>query len=143
MIRAKLGSVLFVGGMVVLLAAPSSEGEAMAGPTGDGDGPAKKEVNVAAGAAAVAQNAGAALVNAGLKPAATETERQKVRWEARAQKELGDVNRWHELTKGYPFGRLATVDEIASTIVFLASARASYIRGTIVTVDGGRSYRDK
>jgi len=79
----------------------------------------------------------------GLNPAATETERQKVRWEGRAQKELGDVNRWHELTKGYPFGRLATVDEIASTIVFLASGRASYISGTIVTVDGGRSYRDK
>jgi 3-oxoacyl-[acyl-carrier protein] reductase len=79
----------------------------------------------------------------GLNPAATETERQRVRWEARAQKELGDVKRWHELTKGYPFGRLATVDEIASTIVFLASARASYISGTIVTVDGGRSYRDK
>lgn len=79
----------------------------------------------------------------GLNPAATETERQKVRWEERAQKELGDINRWHELTKGYPFGRLATVDEIASTIVFLASGRASYISGTIVTVDGGRSYRDK
>lgn len=79
----------------------------------------------------------------GLNPAATETERQTVRWEARAQKELGDAKRWHELTKGYPFGRLATVDEIASTIVFLASGRASYISGTIVTVDGGRSYRDK
>lgn len=79
----------------------------------------------------------------GLNPAATETERQKVRWEARAQKELGDAKRWHELTRAYPFGRLATVDEIASTIVFLASGRASYISGTIVTVDGGRSYRDK
>ncbi len=79
----------------------------------------------------------------GLNPAATETERQKVRWEARAIQELGDASRWPELTKDYPFGRLASVDEIASTIVFLASGRASYISGTIVTVDGGRSFRDK
>jgi formylglycine-generating enzyme len=70
--RAKLVSVLFVGGLVALLTAPSSEGEAMAGPADEG-GPSKKELNVAAGAAAVAKagTGAGALVNAGLKPAAS------------------------------------------------------------------------
>lgn len=36
-----------------------------------------------------------------------------------------------------PMGRLAHVQEIADGIAFLASARASYITGTALTVDGG------
>lgn len=51
--------------------------------------------------------------------------------------------RWRGLTRSCPFGLPATVDEIASAIVFPASGRAFYVSGTILTVDGGRSFRDK
>ncbi|MFM7569099.1 MAG: SDR family oxidoreductase [Betaproteobacteria bacterium] len=42
-----------------------------------------------------------------------------------------------------PFGRMATADEVAGVIVFMASARASYVSGTIVTVDGGAANRHR
>ncbi len=76
-----------------------------------------------------------------VNPGATETDRQVVRWKARATKELGDENRWRELTTGFPLGRLATLDEVASTIVFLCSPRSGYTSGCVVTVDGGASWR--
>lgn len=77
----------------------------------------------------------------GLNPGGTATDRAVVRLRERAAKELGDAERWQELTKKSPFGRLGTVDEVAAMVVFLCSARASYITGTIVTVDGGASSR--
>ena len=39
--------------------------------------------------------------------------------------------------KTIPLGRMGRPDEVASLIVFLASARASYITGTTIAVDGG------
>ena len=77
----------------------------------------------------------------GINPGAIETDRQVVRWKARATKELGDENRWRELTTGFPFGRLGTVAEIADTIAFLCSDRSSYTTGTVITIDGGASWR--
>jgi NAD(P)-dependent dehydrogenase (short-subunit alcohol dehydrogenase family) len=38
-----------------------------------------------------------------------------------------------------PLGRPATPDEIAEAIVFLASARSSYINGAVLPADGGRT----
>jgi NAD(P)-dependent dehydrogenase (short-subunit alcohol dehydrogenase family) len=73
----------------------------------------------------------------GINPGATETQRQVVRWKARSQAAFGDENRWRELTTGFPLGRLARVDEVADVAVFLASDRASYVTGTMISVDGG------
>jgi len=77
----------------------------------------------------------------GLNPSATATDRGVVRWRNQAQKELGDAERWKELTKGFPFGRPASVEEVANVIVFLASGCASYMSGSVVSVDGGAAWR--
>jgi hypothetical protein len=77
----------------------------------------------------------------GLNPSATATDRGVTRWRNQAQKDLGDPERWRELTKGFPFGRPATVEEIADVVAFLCSDRASYVSGTIISVDGGAASR--
>ena len=77
----------------------------------------------------------------GLNPSATATDRGIERWRNQAKKELGDPERWKELTKGFPFGRPASVEEVANVIAFLASDRASYMSGTVVSVDGGAAWR--
>jgi NAD(P)-dependent dehydrogenase (short-subunit alcohol dehydrogenase family) len=64
-----------------------------------------------------------------------------VRWKARAREQLGDENRWRELTAIFPLGRLGTVDEVANSVAFLASERSSYTSGAILTIDGGFSQR--
>jgi 3-oxoacyl-[acyl-carrier protein] reductase len=99
-----------------------------------------------AGLMAMSRALGAESVDHGVRvvavnPGGTETDRQVVRWKARAKNEFGDENRWRELTTGFPMKRLATVDEVASMIVFLCSDRSGYTSGSVVTIDGGASWR--
>lgn len=42
-----------------------------------------------------------------------------------------------DAARGVPAGRVGTVEEIAAMAVFLCSARASYVTGAFVPVDGG------
>ena len=73
----------------------------------------------------------------GINPGQVETDRLRTRLEIKAQAELGDPARWKELLKN-PMGQ---PNEIADLVAFLASPRASFISGTIVTADAGRAAR--
>jgi NAD(P)-dependent dehydrogenase (short-subunit alcohol dehydrogenase family) len=52
---------------------------------------------------------------------------------------LDDPASLAEILSQVPMGRVADADEIAATIAFLASPDASYITGSTLVVDGGRS----
>lgn len=77
----------------------------------------------------------------GVNPGPVLTERVEVLGRKRAAALLGDENRWQERFAQMPFGRPATCDEIAATVVFLASDLSAYTSGTIVTIDGGMANR--
>ncbi|MCC6194508.1 MAG: SDR family oxidoreductase [Burkholderiales bacterium] len=77
----------------------------------------------------------------GVNPGPVETERMVKINKRRALDWYGDETRWTELREKYPGGRPASAAEVADLMVFLASPRAGYITGTIVTIDGGIAAR--
>ena len=72
----------------------------------------------------------------GIHPGPTATDRFSIRFKARAAQELGDENRWRELTGGLPYGRPAEPEEVAAAVAFLASPLSGYTTGSILTMDG-------
>lgn len=76
----------------------------------------------------------------GINPAVTATERMESQARHRAQVAHGDGERWREMVKGLPFDRPIEPREIAELCVFGCSARAGYLAGTVVDVDGGGQY---
>ena len=73
-----------------------------------------------------------------VSPAATATER----WDSLMAQQAAAAGKSVETfradqEKTYPLGRIATPDDIADLVCFLVSARASFITGVCVTVDGG------
>ena len=77
----------------------------------------------------------------GINPGPVMTERLITLNRHRAQQAFGDPEKWQDLLKDYAFGRAAKPEEIGSMAAFLASDRAGYTTGTIVTIDGGGSSR--
>ena len=69
------------------------------------------------------------------------TERLQALLKARALDKFGDENRWQELAAHAPFHRVARVEEVSASAVFLASPRSSYTSGAVLVVDGGFSQR--
>ncbi len=56
-------------------------------------------------------------------------------WEAKSEEEKKKV------LSAIPLGRLGTMEEVASTVVFLASDESSFITGITIDVNGGRYLR--
>jgi NAD(P)-dependent dehydrogenase (short-subunit alcohol dehydrogenase family) len=74
-----------------------------------------------------------------VSPGATNTELRRER-EAKFLTEMGPEkyqDRTKKVLRLYPLGRIGEPDDIASAILFLSSARASWITGQVLSVNGG------
>jgi len=48
-----------------------------------------------------------------------------------------DPQRQKQILERIPAGRWGESDDLAGTVIFLASAASNYVNGTVLTVDGG------
>ncbi len=75
----------------------------------------------------------------GVNPGLTATERAQQMLRTWSEQKFGTPERTDEVLAemNLPFGRMGEPTEVADLVAFLASPRAAYISGTIVTIDGG------
>lgn len=112
------------------LAADRTDADYIAGTTGN------------AGLNAFTRTLGSRSLNDGIRvlsvsPGAVETERLVGLMRTKSEAEFGNPDQWQSYLSNLPLGRAASVKECAEVVTFLASDRASYMSGTVVTVDGG------
>ena len=75
-------------------------------------------------------------VNA-VNPGATHTERLQSGMQATARMlHISEEEALAQATRKVPLGRLARPEEVADVVLFLASGRASYVTGVVLTMDG-------
>ncbi len=80
----------------------------------------------------------------GVNPGYTATDRAESVLRKIAESKFGSAERWRDVERelDLPFGRMAQPHEVADVVAFLVSPRASYVSGTVVTVDGGATHRN-
>ena len=76
-----------------------------------------------------------------VSPGPVATDRLVTLMKTRAKEDTGSEDNWQSMLAGMPLGRAATVAEVADVVAFLVSDRASYVSGTVLTVDGGHGSR--
>ena len=76
-----------------------------------------------------------------VNPGLIETDRAVTLMQTRAEKKFGDRSRWKEFYDSLPVGRPGKPNEVADLVVYLASPRASWVSGTVITIDAGASGR--
>ena len=79
----------------------------------------------------------------GVNPSLTDTDRAKYMLQEWSVQSGSTAEQWPNVLKKLrlPFGRMLQPHEIGDLVAFLVSPRASYISGTIVTIDGGTANR--
>ncbi|GAA4600276.1 3-oxoacyl-[acyl-carrier protein] reductase [Actinoplanes octamycinicus] len=116
MLRAKWGRMIFISSVVGLYGGPGQVNYAAS------------KAGLVGVARSITRELGTRNITANVvAPGFIETEMTEVLSESRKA----------EIIKAVPAGRLASPDEVAAAVTFLASDNAAYISGAVIPVDGG------